>query len=77
MSNKQIANIYYEKLAALGLRKAGMVDNPRYIVIHKSNMPAFIITTFFFTYNLFYFVLTILFPISRNYFLNGSLKWIK
>ena len=43
MSNKQIANIYYEKLAALGLRKAGMVDNPRYIVIHKSNMPAFII----------------------------------
>ena len=49
MTNEEIAKVYYEKLTALGLRKAGVVDNPRYIVIYRSNMPSFIIEGAFMT----------------------------
>ena len=49
ITNKQIAQIYYDKLTALGLRKAGVVDNPRYIVIYRSDMPSFIIEGAFMT----------------------------
>lgn len=49
ITNKEIAEIYYEKITALGLRKAGIVDNPRYIVIYRSDMPSFIIEGAFMT----------------------------
>ena len=47
MTNKELSSVYYENIAELGLRKAGMVDNPRYIVIHKSKMPAIIVENAF------------------------------
>lgn len=49
ITNKAVAEVYYNKLTALGLRKAGVVDNPRYIVIYRSNMPSFIIEGAFMT----------------------------
>ncbi len=49
MTNEEVANVYYKKLTALGLKKAGVVDNPRYIVIYRSDMPSFIIEGAFMT----------------------------
>jgi N-acetylmuramoyl-L-alanine amidase len=49
MTNEEIAKVYYEKLTSLGLKKAGVVDNPRYIVIYRSDMPSFIIEGAFMT----------------------------
>ena len=49
MTNEEIARVYYEKLTSLGLKKAGVVDNPRYIVIYRSDMPSFIIEGAFMT----------------------------
>lgn len=49
MTNKEVADVYYKKLTALGLKKAGLVDNPRYIVIYRSDMPSFIIEGAFMT----------------------------
>lgn len=49
MTNKEVAEVYYDKITALGLRKAGVVDNPRYIVIYRSDMPSFIIEGAFMT----------------------------
>lgn len=47
ITNNQIANIFYENIASLGLRKAGLLNNPRYIVIYKANMPAIIVENAF------------------------------
>lgn len=49
ISNREVAEIYYDKITELGLRKAGVVDNPRYIVIYRSDMPSFIIEGAFMT----------------------------
>lgn len=46
-TNKQIAKIYYDEITKLGLKQAGLVDNPRYIVIYRANMPSFIIENAF------------------------------
>ena len=47
MTNKELSKVYYDNIAALGLTKAGMVDNPRYIVIYKSEMTSIIIENAF------------------------------
>jgi N-acetylmuramoyl-L-alanine amidase len=47
VKNEDISKIFYNNIASLGLKKAGVVDNPRYIVIYKSQMPAFIIENAF------------------------------
>ncbi len=47
MTNEELSKVYYENIAELGLKKAGMVDNPRYIVIYKSEMPSIIIENAF------------------------------
>ena len=47
ITNEQVSQIYYDNVAALGLKKSGTVDNPRYIVIYKSNMPAIIVENAF------------------------------
>ena len=47
MSNEKLSSYYYENIAELGLKKAGMVDNPRYIVIYKSEMPSIIVESAF------------------------------
>ena len=50
MTNKQVANIYYEEItSATGLRKAGVIDNPKYIVINQTKMPALILEIGFFS----------------------------
>lgn len=44
MTNKKLAEIYYKKITeATGLRQAGMVDNPRYIVLNQTKMPSLIL----------------------------------
>ncbi len=47
MTNRELSSFYYNNIAELGLKKAGMVDNPRYIVIYKSEMPSIIIENAF------------------------------
>lgn len=47
MTNKEVGKVFYDNITSLGLRKAGMVDNPRYIVIYRSDMPSFIIENLF------------------------------
>lgn len=47
MTNKEISQIYYDNIAKLGLKKSGIVDNPNYIVIYKSQMPAIIVENAF------------------------------
>ena len=50
MTNKEVANIYYDEITnTTGLRRAGVVDNSRYIVINQTNMPAFILEVGFFS----------------------------
>ena len=47
ITNRQISNIFYENIASLGLRKAGLLNNPRYIVIYKAKMPSIIVESAF------------------------------
>ncbi len=47
ISNKTWANYYYEAIASLGAEKRGLIDNSRYIVIGKSNMPSIIVENAF------------------------------
>lgn len=48
ITNKELANIYYDAITeATGLRKAGVIDNPRYIVINQTNMPSLILEVAF------------------------------
>jgi len=47
MTNEEVSKIYYDNIASLGLKKAGMVDNPRYIVIYKCDMPSIIVENAF------------------------------
>ncbi|MBO5454570.1 MAG: N-acetylmuramoyl-L-alanine amidase [Clostridia bacterium] len=47
MTNREVSKIYYDNIAKLGLKKSGMVDNPKYIVIYKSKMPAIIVENAF------------------------------
>ncbi len=47
MTNKEVSKIYYDNISKLGLKKSGMVDNPKYIVIYKSLMPAIIVENAF------------------------------
>lgn len=50
MTNKELATIFYNSIAkSTGLRKAGVVDNPRYIVINQTKMPALILEIAFVT----------------------------
>ena len=50
MTNKELATIFYNSIAdATGLRKAGVVDNPRYIVINQTKMPSLILEIAFVT----------------------------
>lgn len=50
MTNKKLAEIYYKKITgATGLREAGMVDNPRYIVLNQTKMPSLILEVGFFS----------------------------
>lgn len=44
LSNKELATIYYEAITkATGLKKSGVIDNNRYIVINQTKMPALIL----------------------------------
>ena len=47
ITNREISGIFYNNIASLGLRKAGLLDNPRYIVIYKANMPSIIVESAF------------------------------
>ncbi len=47
IENKTWAKFYYDEIALLGLNKAGMVDNDKYIVINKTKMPAIIVENAF------------------------------
>jgi len=47
ISNREISNIFYDNIASLGLKKAGLLNNPRYIVIYKANMPSIIVENAF------------------------------
>ena len=48
MTNNTLANIYYDTMTAgTGLRCAGVIDNPRYIVINQTNMPSLILEVAF------------------------------
>lgn len=47
MTNREVSKIYYDNIAKLGLKKSGMVDNPKYIVIYKSKTPAIIVENAF------------------------------
>ncbi len=47
ITNREISEIFYENIASLGLRKAGLLNNPRYIVIYKANMPSIIVENAF------------------------------
>ena len=47
MTNEEVSKIYYDNIASLGLKKAGMVDNPRYIVIYKCDMTSIIVENAF------------------------------
>lgn len=44
MTNKELATIFYNAITkATGLKKSGVVDNPRYIVINQTEMPSLIL----------------------------------
>lgn len=47
ISNLKISEIFYNNISSLGLRKAGLLNNPRYIVIYKANMPSIIVESAF------------------------------
>ena len=47
ITNKEISTIFYDNIASLGLRKAGLLNNPRYIVIYRANMPSIIVESAF------------------------------
>ena len=47
ITNYKIAEIFYDNIASLGLRKAGYINNARYIVIYKANMPSIIVESAF------------------------------
>lgn len=47
ITNREIAGIFYNNIASLGLKKAGLLNNPRYIVIYKANMPSIIVESAF------------------------------
>ena len=47
ITNREISNVFYNNIASLGLRKAGLLNNPRYIVIYKANMPSIIVENAF------------------------------
>ncbi len=50
MTNKELATIFYNAIVeSTGLRKAGVIDNPRYIVINQTEMPALILEIAFVT----------------------------
>ena len=47
ISNLGIAEIFYNNIASLGLRRAGLINNSKYIVIYKANMPSIIVESAF------------------------------
>lgn len=48
VTNKQVANIFYDTITdASGLRRAGVIDNNRYVVINQANMPSLILEVAF------------------------------
>lgn len=49
IKNKKWAQVFYDEIASLGLNKAGLKDNNKYIVINKTKMPAAILECAFMT----------------------------
>ena len=44
LTNKQVANVFYDTITEVsGLRRAGVIDNNRYVVINQAKMPSLIL----------------------------------
>lgn len=49
MKNREWAQVFYDEIASVGLKKAGLIDNNKYVVINQTNMPAAILECAFVT----------------------------
>ena len=48
ITNKEVANIFYDTITeSAGLRRAGVIDNNRYVVINQAQMPSLILEVSF------------------------------
>ena len=49
MKNREWAQVFYDEIASVGLKKAGLIDNNKYVVINQTDMPAAILECAFVT----------------------------